>query len=147
VPAAGKEIAAGFQRFERLGAAQLIKHALGLTRRLGPGGFCLVYLWYEVPGRDADQHLTELAGFAERQIWDEDMPNLVSLRYVEGDPGEVGIARLAPLEIEGGKERPRDVSTGPHVSQALLGKCRGPRGVIARAVNRSGCFCNGQRTR
>ena len=45
-------IADGSERFEYLGAAQLVKHALGLKHAFGPEGFRLLYLWYEVAGRD-----------------------------------------------------------------------------------------------
>lgn len=49
---------------ERLGAAQLLKHALGLRRAYGPNGYRLVYLWYETPSREADVHRKEVAEFA-----------------------------------------------------------------------------------
>ena len=50
-------------KLERLGAAQLVKHALGLQRKYGPRGFRLLYLWYEVPGDAARKHRSELATF------------------------------------------------------------------------------------
>jgi hypothetical protein len=54
--------------FRRLGAAQLMKHTLGLSRRYGPRGFRLYYLWYLVPGESAAQHQVEVERFAEVAI-------------------------------------------------------------------------------
>lgn len=61
-----KEVRDGRAGFERLGVAQLIKHALGLRRAYGPKGFQLLYLWYEVPGDMATQHRAEIERFEER---------------------------------------------------------------------------------
>ena len=49
--------------FVTLHAAQLIKHALGLSRRYGSKGFVLLYLWYRLPGLDGDAHQSELDRF------------------------------------------------------------------------------------
>ena len=49
-------IADGSTQFKHLGAAQLIKHALGLKHAHGPRGFRLLYLWYDWPGEIADAH-------------------------------------------------------------------------------------------
>lgn len=57
-------IAAGVVRFERLHAAQLIKHSLGLARWYGSGGFTLMYLWHDEPSRECDTHRKELEWFA-----------------------------------------------------------------------------------
>ena len=46
--------------FVTLHAAQLVKHVLGLSRRYGPDGFALLYLWYRVPGSASDFHQAEL---------------------------------------------------------------------------------------
>ena len=49
--------------FTTLHAAQLIKHVLGLSRRYGPDGFVLLYLWYRIPGLAGDSHQLELDRF------------------------------------------------------------------------------------
>jgi hypothetical protein len=50
---------------QRLDAAQLLKHILGLRRAFGTG-FVLCYLWYDVPGSTAaEQHRAEVATFTE----------------------------------------------------------------------------------
>jgi hypothetical protein len=49
--------------FVTLHAAQLIKHALGLSRRYESNGFVLLYLWYRVPGPAGDTHQAELDRF------------------------------------------------------------------------------------
>jgi hypothetical protein len=49
--------------FTTLHAAQLIKHALGLTRSYGTE-FVLGYLWHYVPSDIGNQHVQELAEFA-----------------------------------------------------------------------------------
>jgi hypothetical protein len=51
--------------FQRLGAAQLIKHVLGLAREYGPAGFRLVYLWYDFASGSAEQHRREVERFSE----------------------------------------------------------------------------------
>lgn len=58
-------VADGSVQFEYLGAAQLIKHALGLKKAHGPMGFRLLYLWYEWPSRTAAEHRAEIDRFAE----------------------------------------------------------------------------------
>ena len=58
-------IADGSEPFEYLGAAQLIKHALGLKHAHGPQGFRLLYLWYERPSEIAAAHKTEIGRFSE----------------------------------------------------------------------------------
>jgi hypothetical protein len=55
----------GSVQFEHLGAAQLIKHALGLKNAYGPMGFRLLYLYYEWPSEVADLHNAEIDHFAE----------------------------------------------------------------------------------
>jgi hypothetical protein len=42
----------------------LIKHTLGLSRRYGPSGFRLYYLWYSVLGEAAALHQAEIERFA-----------------------------------------------------------------------------------
>ena len=58
-------LAAGSEEFRYLGAAQLIKHALGLKNAYGPNGFRLLYLWYDWPGEIAEQHKSEIGRFVE----------------------------------------------------------------------------------
>ena len=52
--------------FKHLDAAQLLKHALGLSRRLGPKNFSLYYLYYDWPGEESDAHKEEIKHFADR---------------------------------------------------------------------------------
>lgn len=59
-----ERIDAGEEVFEHLGAAQLIKHTLGLKRSCGVEGFTLLYLWYEWPSPMATAHRTEIVRFA-----------------------------------------------------------------------------------
>ncbi len=72
-----KEISPDDKKFRYLDAAQLIKHVLGLKRsfdkynsNLGAGrhikrGFHLLYLWYDVVGKDGFAHRREIEQFAE----------------------------------------------------------------------------------
>lgn len=55
----------GHLSFNSLHAAQLVKHVLGLSRRYGPDGFALLYLWYRVPGLAGDAHEAEIDRFQE----------------------------------------------------------------------------------
>lgn len=59
------QISEGAVKFRYLGAAQLIKHALGLARAHGAGGFRLLYLWYEWPGEIAATHRDEIGRFID----------------------------------------------------------------------------------
>lgn len=65
-----QRIRGGDATFHTLGAAQLLKHALGLKRAYGPGNFRLLYLWYEVSGETATLHRQEVNEFA-RQVADD----------------------------------------------------------------------------
>lgn len=64
------EVVARPDVYERLGVAQLVKHSLGLSRKYGPRGFELVYIWYEVPGQIAQTHLEEIERFRKRIMGD-----------------------------------------------------------------------------
>jgi hypothetical protein len=75
-----RRIRGGHASFQALGAAQLLKHALGLKHAHGPGGFRLLYLWYEVPGETAMLHRREVDEFA-RQVADDFV--FASLTYQE----------------------------------------------------------------
>ena len=49
--------------FTYLDVPQLLKHILGLAYTFGPTGFELLYLWYEVPSEEANNHRNELEEF------------------------------------------------------------------------------------
>src|SRR5258706_16048279 len=55
--------------FSRLGVAQLLKHILGLVKAFG-NNFTLLYLWYEQPSLEAQEHRTEIESF---------------MRYIDGE--------------------------------------------------------------
>lgn len=52
--------------FMHLGAAQLLKHALGLERAFGHRGYRLLLLWYEVEGREAQALRDEIELLRDR---------------------------------------------------------------------------------
>ena len=56
--------------FHYLGAAQLIKHILGLKRRSGRKRPCLLYLWYDVPGEEGVDHQNEIEEFKKVVVAD-----------------------------------------------------------------------------
>ncbi|MCL1599675.1 MAG: hypothetical protein M3094_10865, partial [Actinomycetia bacterium] len=70
----------GSTQFKHLGAAQLVKHALGLKNAYGPKGFRLLYLWYDWPGEISEAHNSEIERFAE--IVSEDF-DFAALTYQE----------------------------------------------------------------
>lgn len=51
--------------FTYLDAVQLLKHILGLVSTFGPRGYRLVYLWYQLPSFEAEQHLVEIKSFQD----------------------------------------------------------------------------------
>lgn len=51
--------------FKYLDAAQLIKHILGLKNKHKKSDFVLLYLWYDVIGKDGFEHRKEIEKFAE----------------------------------------------------------------------------------
>jgi hypothetical protein len=54
------------KRFKCFKAAQLLKHALALSRKFGRKQFVLLYLWYDVPASDAaKQHGSEVQEFGD----------------------------------------------------------------------------------
>jgi hypothetical protein len=69
-------IADGSVQFEYLGAAQLIKHALGLKKAYGPTGFRLLYLYYEWPSEIAVLHSAEIDRFADIAQLDLDFASM-----------------------------------------------------------------------
>lgn len=60
-----KEISEGLNVFQRLDAAQLLKHVLGLKKAY-QSGFKLLYIWYKVPSREAAVHEDEILVFCDR---------------------------------------------------------------------------------
>lgn len=52
------------EHFIYLHSAQLIKHILGLKRRFGKSGFRLLYLWYDVLGKEGAIHQDEINEFS-----------------------------------------------------------------------------------
>lgn len=53
------------ENFVYLHSAQLIKHILGLKRKFGKNGFRLLYLWYDVLGKEGAVHRDEIDRFKE----------------------------------------------------------------------------------
>ena len=60
------DLRANPRRFRSLPVLRLLHHALALTRRLGPRGFRLAYVWYEMDGPGAALHRRELDRFRMR---------------------------------------------------------------------------------
>lgn len=52
------------ENFIHLHSAQLIKHILGLKRKFGKNGFRLLYLWYDVLGKEGAVHRDEIEKFS-----------------------------------------------------------------------------------
>jgi len=53
------------ERFTHLHAAQLIKHILGLKKANSKNGFKLLYLWYDVLGKEGAIHRAEIEQFSK----------------------------------------------------------------------------------
>lgn len=68
-------------QFQYLDPAQLIKHILGLKREFGKGGFRLLYLWYDVFGKEGAAHRKEIENFSRFTI--SDGIKLHSMSYQE----------------------------------------------------------------
>jgi|TARA_Y100000294_G_scaffold85485_1_gene80041 hypothetical protein len=60
-----KEISPNDKKYNHLHPAQLIKHILGLKRAFGKSGFRLLYLWYDVFGKEGYQHREEIKQFSD----------------------------------------------------------------------------------
>lgn len=60
-----KTISPNDKSFNHLHPAQLIKHILGLKKKYGKSGFRLLYLWYDVLGKEGCQHREEIEKFTE----------------------------------------------------------------------------------
>lgn len=69
------------ERFTHLHSAQLIKHILGLKNSFGKNGFKLLYLWYDVLGREGADHRNEIECFSK--IAQADGIHFDSLSYQE----------------------------------------------------------------
>lgn len=76
-----KEISPDNDKFQYLDAAQLIKHILGLKKNCKKNGFHLLYLWYDVIGRDGAEHRKEIEQFA--QIAEKDDIKFSHITYQE----------------------------------------------------------------
>lgn len=59
-----ENMAAGKESFRYLNVAQLLKHSLGLSNRLGRN-FSLHYMYYDWPGNESANHKLELVKFAD----------------------------------------------------------------------------------
>ncbi len=59
-----EDMAAGRESFRYLDVAQLLKHSLGLSNRLGRN-FSLHYMYYDWPGDESTHHELELVRFAK----------------------------------------------------------------------------------
>jgi len=68
-------------KFAYLHPAQLIKHILGLKKECGKNGFRLLYLWYDVPGREGAVHRDEIDAFS--QVAKSDKIKFHALSYQE----------------------------------------------------------------
>lgn len=53
------------ENFTFLHSAQLIKHILGLKKSVGKNGFRLLYLWYDVLGKEGAIHKEEIEEFVK----------------------------------------------------------------------------------
>jgi len=60
-----KSICPNDNRFIYLHSAQLIKHILGLKAKCDKNGFRLLYLWYDVLGKEGAIHRDEIEKFSE----------------------------------------------------------------------------------
>lgn len=60
-----KQISPKNRIFQHFNAAQTIKHILGLQKACRKRPFCLLYLWYEVPGESGINHRKEIEKFAK----------------------------------------------------------------------------------
>ena len=60
-----KSISPNDNKFIHLHPAQLIKHILGLKTKFGKHAFRLLYLWYDVLGKEGTVHRNEIETFSE----------------------------------------------------------------------------------
>lgn len=76
-----KKISPDNTRTKYLDSAQLIKHILGLMSAFSKTGFKLLYLWYDVLGKEGAEHRNEIEAFTE--IAKSDGIQFSSLSYQE----------------------------------------------------------------
>ncbi len=76
-----KTISPEDKSFIHLHPAQLIKHILGLKKKYGKTGFRLLYLWYDVLGKEGYRHKDEIEKF--KQIAKQDHINFHAISYQE----------------------------------------------------------------
>ena len=76
-----KEISPEDNRYHNLHGAQLIKHILGLKTAFGTKSFKLMYLWYDVLGKDGADHRTDIEDFIT--IAKKDDIHIHSMTYQE----------------------------------------------------------------
>ncbi|NDV47904.1 hypothetical protein D0T49_12690 [Paludibacter sp. 221] len=76
-----KEICPNDNKFRYLDAPQLMKHILGLKKKHNKTGFRLLYLWYDVVGKEGYEHRKEIEQFAE--IAKKDNINFSHITYQE----------------------------------------------------------------
>lgn len=88
-----RALADGSTQFKHLGAAQLVKHALGLKNAKGSRGFRLLYLWYDWPSEISDVHKAEIERFSE-EIGDDF--DFTALTYQELFSGLRGAPEPSP---------------------------------------------------
>jgi hypothetical protein len=76
-----KTISPDDKLYQHLHPAQLLKHILGLKNKYGKSGFKLLYLWYDVHGKEGFDHSQEIEMFSEITKLDE--IGFHSIRYQE----------------------------------------------------------------
>jgi len=69
------------ESYSYLHPAQLIKHLLALQNNFGDKGYYLLYLWYDVPGKDGYLHREEINKFSD--YLKKDGVNFHSISYQE----------------------------------------------------------------
>lgn len=69
------------KKFQYLHVAQLIKHILGLKKSYKKKDFVLLYLWYNVPGKEGYYHQKEIEFIKE--LFQKDGINFKSMTYQE----------------------------------------------------------------
>ena len=92
------------ESFQHLHVAQLIKHALGLQRSFGSGGFILYYLWYRTIGSEGDRHADEIDRFQGLIDGEFDFRHLtyqeLLLSLTDGPPGWLEYVRGRYINVD-----------------------------------------------
>lgn len=76
-----KSLCKNDKEFRILHPAQLIKHILGLKRAFDKDGFRLLYLWYDVLGKEGAKHREEIERFSE--VVESDKVKFHAMSYQE----------------------------------------------------------------